>query len=125
MNVVLLFFFFFKQKTAYEILGVTGVQTCALPIYLPAHALRGLSVGRGAATLFGARPAPPRRRTPLLGGAFGRSSGALPGTARTLLHLSRDEVAGLCVLGACHVPAQRAHLRPYRAATRRYREGAI
>src|SRR3712207_3919900 len=24
--------FFFKQKTAYEILGVTGVQTCALPI---------------------------------------------------------------------------------------------
>src|SRR5882757_10440442 len=27
----LFFFFFFKQKTAYEI-GVTGVQTCALPI---------------------------------------------------------------------------------------------
>src|SRR3712207_7556365 len=26
------FFFFFKQKTAYEILAVTGVQTCALPI---------------------------------------------------------------------------------------------
>src|SRR3712207_8788049 len=26
-------FFFFKQKTAYEI-GVTGVQTCALPIFL-------------------------------------------------------------------------------------------
>src|SRR2546421_9700099 len=26
-------FFFFKQKTAYEILIVTGVQTCALPIY--------------------------------------------------------------------------------------------
>src|SRR5476651_75915 len=25
-------FFFFKQKTAYEIIGVTGVQTCALPI---------------------------------------------------------------------------------------------
>src|SRR6056300_1056737 len=25
-------FFFFKQKTAYEILNVTGVQTCALPI---------------------------------------------------------------------------------------------
>src|SRR3712207_9593084 len=24
--------FFFKQKTAYEIIGVTGVQTCALPI---------------------------------------------------------------------------------------------
>src|SRR5207248_7380791 len=26
-------FFFFKQKTAYEIRTVTGVQTCALPIY--------------------------------------------------------------------------------------------
>src|SRR3712207_8414687 len=24
--------FFFKKKTAYEIFGVTGVQTCALPI---------------------------------------------------------------------------------------------
>src|SRR3712207_3792495 len=31
--VIMVFFFFFKQKTAYEILGVTGVQTCALPIY--------------------------------------------------------------------------------------------
>src|SRR3989442_9062523 len=28
-----LFFFFFKQKTAYEIADVTGVQTCALPIF--------------------------------------------------------------------------------------------
>src|SRR2546425_2476280 len=27
------FFFFFKQKTAYEIKLVTGVQTCALPIF--------------------------------------------------------------------------------------------
>src|ERR1041385_9396040 len=26
------FFFFFKQKTAYDMLAVTGVQTCALPI---------------------------------------------------------------------------------------------
>ena len=26
-------FFFFKQKTAYELRNVTGVQTCALPIY--------------------------------------------------------------------------------------------
>src|SRR5690606_40447049 len=26
-------FFFFKQKTAYEIFHVTGVQTCALPIF--------------------------------------------------------------------------------------------
>src|SRR3712207_8869658 len=32
MSYTYLFFFFFKQKTAYEILGVTGVQTCALPI---------------------------------------------------------------------------------------------
>src|SRR3712207_3748702 len=29
--------FFFKQKTAYEILAVTGVQTCALPILHRKH----------------------------------------------------------------------------------------
>src|SRR3712207_1280797 len=33
MNSSGLSFFFFKQKTAYEILAWTGVQTCALPIY--------------------------------------------------------------------------------------------
>src|SRR3546814_6601155 len=33
MSVVL--FFFFKQKTAYEMALVTGVQTCALPICIP------------------------------------------------------------------------------------------
>ena len=27
-----LIFFFFKQKTAYEIIASAGVQTCALPI---------------------------------------------------------------------------------------------
>src|SRR3712207_8739684 len=33
-----IFFFFYKQKTAYEILALTGVQTCALPIYaVPVH----------------------------------------------------------------------------------------
>src|SRR3712207_8591248 len=36
-------FFFFKQKTAYEILA-TGVQTCALPIY-------GLAAGCAAIVL--------------------------------------------------------------------------
>src|SRR5210317_989285 len=34
---VFCFFFFFKQKTAYEILNVTGVQTCALPIRSEEH----------------------------------------------------------------------------------------
>src|SRR5215203_3718542 len=38
-------FFFFKQKTAYEI-GVTGVQTCALPI---SRGLRAAGPRRGAA----------------------------------------------------------------------------
>src|SRR3712207_8542919 len=33
MNSSGLSFFFFKQKTAYEILAWTGVQTCALPIF--------------------------------------------------------------------------------------------
>src|SRR3712207_2888288 len=37
-------FFFFKQKTAYEI-GVTGVQTCALPIFSPDGRLLATSVG--------------------------------------------------------------------------------
>src|SRR3712207_7211770 len=37
---VFYFFFFFKQKTAYEILGMTGVQTCALPICEPRDADR-------------------------------------------------------------------------------------
>src|ERR1051325_4412949 len=32
MCVMLVICFFFKQKTAYEIRTVTGVQTCALPI---------------------------------------------------------------------------------------------
>src|SRR2546427_9388656 len=62
LALILIFFFFFKQKTAYEILTVTGVQTCALPISLSAGRLyafrsqqtvrfsgRGLSVGRFAA----------------------------------------------------------------------------
>src|SRR6266496_6004968 len=35
-------FFFFKQKTAYEILYVTGVQTCALPILSRDHVERRL-----------------------------------------------------------------------------------
>src|SRR5215203_6287837 len=46
-------FFFFKQKTAYEI-GVTGVQTCALPIssdLLPWP--EGASGARGGEALFG------------------------------------------------------------------------
>src|SRR5215471_4234782 len=32
MDAAQAFFFFFKQKTAYEISTWTGVQTCALPI---------------------------------------------------------------------------------------------
>src|SRR5205809_4737514 len=31
-HIISFFFFFFKQKTAYEMVAVTGVQTCALPI---------------------------------------------------------------------------------------------
>src|SRR6059058_6337856 len=40
-------FFFFKQKTAYEIRYVTGVQTCALPIYLDAPTVERLVPARG------------------------------------------------------------------------------
>src|SRR3712207_7133939 len=42
MNSSGLSFFFFKQKTAYEILAWTGVQTCALPISLLGRLLEGL-----------------------------------------------------------------------------------
>src|SRR3546814_10204059 len=37
-------FFFFKQKTAYEMRISDGVQTCALPIFLATIAASGLSV---------------------------------------------------------------------------------
>src|SRR5690606_40054754 len=43
-----LLFFFFKQKTAYEIFHVTGVQTCALPIFFIVvymHMFRALLYG--------------------------------------------------------------------------------
>src|SRR5947209_18502818 len=40
-------FFFFKQKTAYEI-GVTGVQTCALPISARGPPVLGGVVGEEA-----------------------------------------------------------------------------
>src|SRR5687768_17854989 len=43
-NPSLLEFFFFKQKTAYEIVAVTGVQTCALPIF---YRLQTSCVGHG------------------------------------------------------------------------------
>src|SRR6266536_5217603 len=36
-------FFFFKQKTAYEIPLVTGVQTCALPISAAEEAPEGIA----------------------------------------------------------------------------------
>src|SRR5881396_4243071 len=36
------FIFFFKQKTAYEMYEVTGVQTCALPICLATALLQQL-----------------------------------------------------------------------------------
>ncbi len=39
----LVFFFFFKQKTAYEMYLVTGVQTCALPICFQPVAEFGLN----------------------------------------------------------------------------------
>src|SRR5947209_11375979 len=45
MYVILFFmFFFFKQKTAYEI-GVTGVQTCALPILADGRHVAGSMPG--------------------------------------------------------------------------------
>src|SRR5690606_39861392 len=42
------FIFFFKQKTAYEIFHVTGVQTCALPIF----GIGGIAIGLAAQGIF-------------------------------------------------------------------------
>src|SRR3712207_7813810 len=69
-------FFFFKQKTAYEILALTGVQTCALPIseVLPRHRdrLPALPCGRQEAPRQYLAPVPVARpRRP------GRGGGAL------------------------------------------------
>src|SRR5256885_3263990 len=62
------FFFFFKQKTAYEITRWTGVQTCALPI--SRNRRRGDGLRRGPAR---PRPAPSaRERPPVLPQSAGR-----------------------------------------------------
>src|SRR2546430_13321958 len=63
-------------------LTVTGVQTCALPIYRREVALRRLALGRGRVRGGGARPRVGRARA---GGSYGlRARGARPalGTAR-------------------------------------------
>src|SRR3712207_8638016 len=65
-------FFFFKQKTAYEILALTGVQTCALPI--------SIRQGRSVDTTMGF--------TPIEGLMMGTRSGSVdPGI---LVHLLRQ-----------------------------------
>src|SRR2546429_2812023 len=57
-------FFFFKQKTAYEIVAVTGVQTCALPISGGNSRTRFASVApRGSRTGLGSSTAAMRYRT--------------------------------------------------------------
>src|SRR5213083_1512715 len=48
ISVLIIFFFFFKQKTAYEIQRVTGVQTCALPICRRGAAASARSAGSGS-----------------------------------------------------------------------------
>src|SRR5689334_23871766 len=52
MFVVFVFFFFFQAEDGIRDGTVTGVQTCALPIWLPAelvHQLAGVRVERGVA----------------------------------------------------------------------------
>src|SRR5205823_7245984 len=61
----LFYFFFFQAEDGIRDKLVTGVQTCALPIFdqqgVPPHARRG-SVGRVLGLAAGERPAGQRRR---------------------------------------------------------------
>src|SRR5256885_10959597 len=71
--------FFFKQKAAYEIYKVTGVQTCALPISV-LRAAPGR--GRGAAPDPGGPPPDPRRDAdPGAPGCHQRAGVGVPGLA--------------------------------------------
>src|SRR3712207_6875828 len=66
------FFFFFQAEDGIRDIGVTGVQTCALPIYgaaerPPVHAREPLPTGRarsGAASGRAADPRPVHQATP-------------------------------------------------------------
>src|SRR5204862_3982465 len=87
--IVFFVFFFFKQKTAYEILYVTGVQTCALPICASAAPARLRRPRRRAG---GARSRLPRQpRRPRGDGLRTRRVGRREDGARAALHRSRSE----------------------------------
>src|SRR5947209_13208677 len=62
MLVGLLFFFFFQAEDGIRDIGVTGVQTCALPIYLPARAPKAATCV--ALGIFREREADAPTRTP-------------------------------------------------------------
>src|SRR5690349_23996952 len=55
-----LFFFFFQAEDGIRDLYVTGVQTCALPIYRKRHG-QELLLGRARQAVRGAVPTPDRR----------------------------------------------------------------
>src|SRR5207237_4958129 len=63
--------FFFKQKTAYEISSLTGVQTCALPISIvsrrPGAPLRPTAYDRWPSSASGSRAAARPRVLPSAG----------------------------------------------------------
>src|SRR5437868_9884147 len=71
--------FFFQAEDGIRDRNVTGVQTCALPIYRLAPAAILLSISPRAACL--AAPLPP---------CLGRRSGALPGAAVRITMSERD-----------------------------------
>src|SRR3712207_8671845 len=63
--------FFFQAEDGIRDIGVTGVQTCALPIWAPSAATRA-----GARGSSSARTAAPRRPRGSGGGAAGARAGA-------------------------------------------------
>src|SRR3712207_7514268 len=75
-------FFFFQAEDGIRDIGVTGVQTCALPIWMPARRA-GASVSPDCVPL----PVP-ARITPLVGSA---STTFIPGGNPTLAQATRSE----------------------------------
>src|SRR2546427_9480679 len=104
-------FFFFKQKTAYEILTVTGVQTCALPICPVAG---DLVVPRARALSRGGAISP--RRVPAL---------FHPGPVRAVVDRHDGSVHPAAHAGFGPPPAARRRDRGADRRTRRGHPGAV
>src|ERR1044071_6416824 len=110
------YFFFFKQKTAYEISTRDGVQTCALPIcYRPARAAARAASPRGPA---GSRTRDSRRmRRSFRGPSWHHLEILLTGRSEEGFSLGLVRRVALGSEQRCHVGVERARAQdPGRSA---------